>query len=223
MIRWHEVKFRVIDHAWFAPTDRGEVVVVDCGKGMPPAIDNLVTIVTAESDGTETAGAWRVRGAEQWSGSRYGLTVTKATVEDLEAAKVGLSWKAGHERMPPDRDVWAYIYHYDDDEDVVLLRGRFDVRFREFEPAGTKGSLTTSVLAWVDAGEQPAFCIEAVRACIASLEPLVEDCHDEIAHMAEDWLHREALRAVVAGHPDAQAIAAAALESRKVKFTRYYS
>ncbi|KQO89455.1 hypothetical protein [Methylorubrum sp. SL192] len=123
--------------------------------------------------------------------------------------------------MPADRDVWAYLYHYRDDEDFGLLRGRYDAEFREFWWAG--GSLTTSVLAWVDTEEQPAFCIEAVRACIASLQPLVDNCDDEIAHMAEDWLHREVLRAVVAGHPDAQAIAAAALESRAVKFTRYYS
>jgi hypothetical protein len=39
----------------------------------------------------------------------------------------------------------------------------------------------------------------------------------------EAWLHREALRAVVAHHPNSHGIAAAALESREVKFTRYYS
>lgn len=38
----------------------------------------------------------------------------------------------------------------------------------------------------------------------------------------EDWLHREALRAVADGHRDAEAIAAAALKSRELKFSRYY-
>lgn len=133
------------------------------------------------------------------------------------------AWKAGPDGVPADRDVWAYVYDYHHEEDVALLRGRYDGQFREFKPAGTKGSLTTSVLAWIDTDEQPAFGIEAVRACIASLAPLADNCHDEIAHVAEDWLHREALRAVVFGHPDAKAIAEAALESRQVMFTRYYS
>ncbi|GBU19237.1 MULTISPECIES: hypothetical protein [unclassified Methylobacterium] len=172
------------------------------------------------------AGKTTLDEACEWLGRFHEAVRAQMEAERRACQELSLcvpAWQAGPDGVPADRDVWAYVYNTYDKEDIVLIRGRYDARFREFEPAGSKGSLSTSVLAWIDTEEQPAFGIEAVRACIASLQPLSDNCHDEIAHMAEDWLHREALRAVVAGHPDAQAIAAAALESRAVKFTRYYS
>lgn len=129
-------------------------------------------------------------------------------------------WNAGPVGMPTDRDVWAYVMEWEGDEVVSLLHGRR--QGSEFLLAGEDWAYhqVENVMAWVDVEERPVFSLALVRAGIADLERL--ERHGN-GHAAEDWLHREALRAVVAGHPDAQAIAAAALESRAVKFTRYYS
>jgi hypothetical protein len=132
------------------------------------------------------------------------------------------AWKAGHEGMPPDRDVWAFIYDHEHEEDVQLVRGCADGRDFVLAVKGDDDPWyeTGHVICWFDGEERPSFSVAVVKAIVASLAELERT---GLGHVVEDWLHREALRAVVAGHPDAQAIAAAALESRTVKFTRYYS
>ncbi|MCJ2075400.1 hypothetical protein MKK68_06965 [Methylobacterium sp. E-016] len=73
-----------------------------------------------------------------------------------------------------------------------------------------------------DVEERPSLSVEAVDAIVAALADqrvIRWGCAD---HIVEDWLHREALRAVVDGHRDAQALAAAALKTSDLKFSRYY-
>ncbi|WP_342112070.1 hypothetical protein [Methylobacterium sp. SI9] len=200
MIRWHRIKHRVAADAWFNRPGTGKIVVVDCGKGLPPQIDSLVDIVTEDDDGGRQE-TWRVRGIERSRNcTKVGLIVTKATEEEKAEAygAVSPAWKAGSTGIPSDRDVWAYIHNHGT-RDIELLRGRDDQG--DFMPPGEDWTdlHTGSVVCWLDAEEQPSFGVATVRAGI------------------------EALRAVAAHHPDAHGIAAAALESRTVKFTRYYS
>ena len=156
-------------------------------------------------------------------GSSHEQVRARVEAERSAVERLGLrapSWKAGHEGMPTDRDVWAYVYAHDTEDDIELARGR--AARSDFKLAGDEWEYREikDAACWIDTDERPAFSIEVVRAAIAALADLERTGQ---GHVFEDWLHREALRAVVAGHPDAQAIAAAALDSRAVKFTRYYS
>lgn len=45
---------------------------------------------------------------------------------------------------------------------------------------------------------------------------------DSEAHRVEDCLHREVLETIAAGAPDPAALAAAALETRRLHFGRFY-
>lgn len=131
------------------------------------------------------------------------------------------AWKADIDGVPTDRDVWAYLAVYDGEDEVELIRGRVDGR--RFDLAGSDGwddRDVANIICWIEVKDRPAFSLAVAKATATALERLERLGN---GHAVEDWLHREALRAVVAGHPDAQAIAAAALESRAVKFTRYYS
>jgi plasmid stability protein len=60
------------------------------------------------------------------------------------------------------------------------------------------------VLAWVD----------AVRAASAD---------DECAHAEEDRLHQSVLRAIANGHADPASLAAAALKTTDIDFSRWYA
>ncbi|ACB27260.1 hypothetical protein [Methylobacterium radiotolerans] len=75
-----------------------------------------------------------------------------------------------------------------------------------------------NVICWIDVEECPELTAEAVGDIVESL-PNLFGCLD---HIVEDWLHLLALQAVADGHRDARAIAAAALKSRELTFSRYY-
>ncbi len=131
------------------------------------------------------------------------------------------AWKADIDGVPTDRDVWAYLAVYDGGG-----RGRADPRPRRRPQVRPRRQRrvddrdVANIICWIEVKDRPAFSLAVAKATVTALERLERLGN---GHAVEDWLHREALRAVVAGHPDAQAIAAAALESRAVKFTRYYS
>jgi hypothetical protein len=223
VIRWHRIKYRVAADAWFNRRGTGTIALVDCGKGPPPQIDSLVDIITEDDDGGRIE-TWRVRGVERGGGgTKVGLVVSKATDEEKAEAHGACganapAWKAGLDGMPTDRDVWAFLPIYDGEDEVELIRGRANGRW--FDLADGDDRDVVRIICWIDTVERPGFSLALVKAGVAAMERLERHGH---GHAVEDWLHRESLRAVVAGHPDAQAIAAAALESREVKFTRYYS
>ncbi|MCJ2040963.1 hypothetical protein MKK55_18710 [Methylobacterium sp. J-059] len=148
-------------------------------------------------------------------------------IKSLEAYRNRPTWQSGHRGIPPDRPVWAYFYESGsgEDEDVMLLHGISDEggevftvqheRVRDWDRYG-------KIVCWIDVEECPALSVEAVDAIVAALADqrgIYWGCAD---HIVEDWLHRAALQAVVDGHRDAAGIAAAALKSRELKFSRYY-
>lgn len=63
--------------------------------------------------------------------------------------------------------------------------------------------------------------VEAVRARVEQIRAVSEQPDAELAHSEEDALYEEVLRAVAGGHPDAAALARAALETKKLKFDRW--
>lgn len=139
-------------------------------------------------------------------------------VTSLKAYRNRPTWQTSHRGLPTDRDVWAWRYSPDTGA-VELQRGRdvdgdFMVAGEEWWAAYGVGN----VICWIDGEECPELSVEAVGAIVASL-PDLSGCLD---HIVEDWLHWFALQAVVDGHRDAPAIAAAALKSRDLKFSRYY-
>ena len=78
------------------------------------------------------------------------------------------------------------------------------------------------VVCWIDVDDQPLFSVEAVDAIVPALDTRVFYYSGGGDHVVEDWLHRFALQAVAGGHRDAPAIAAAALKTRELKFSRCY-
>jgi hypothetical protein len=60
---------------------------------------------------------------------------------------------------------------------------------------------------------------EWVQSCVADCARLAHD--PETAHTIEDSLHASVLMAVAAGHRDGQALAAAALKTREIPFSRW--
>ncbi|WP_156311682.1 hypothetical protein [Methylobacterium platani] len=144
---------------------------------------------------------------------------------ELQAAPAKPNWQSGHQGIPTDRPVWAIFFESGsgEDEDVMLLRGVSDEDGEVFT-VQHKGDWDRygHVVCWIDVEERPPFSVEAVDAIVAALanqSGIHWGCAD---HIVEDWLHREALRAVVDGNRDAPAIAAAALKSREIRFSRYY-
>ncbi|MGE8128484.1 hypothetical protein ACQKQD_16035 [Methylobacterium sp. NPDC080182] len=147
-------------------------------------------------------------------------------VKSLEAYRNRPTWQSGHKGIPTDRPVWAYFFDSGgEDEHVTLLRGVSEVDGEVFSaecnPDGDEWPRFGHVVCWIDFEERPSLSVEAVDAIVVALSEagIHWSCGD---HIVEDWLHREALRAVVDGHRDAPAIAAAALKSRELKFSRYY-
>lgn len=148
------------------------------------------------------------------------------TLERREAelqARPAAAWNAGHRGIPTDRPVWAYFFESGcgGDDAVMLLRGVSDKDGEMFDDDGDGWGRFGTLVCWIDVEERPTLSVAAVDAIAAALvDPSIRwTCGD---HIVEDWLHREALRAVVDGHPDAHAIAAAALKTRELKFSRYY-
>jgi len=135
------------------------------------------------------------------------------------------AWNTGHKDIPTDRPVWAYVYvgTSSDEEPVLLLRGVSDGDGGGFtiDYEGRPWDRDGHVISWIDVEQRPTLSVEAVDAIAAALIDYSIHWYC-IDHIVEDWLHREALWAVVDGHPDAQAIAADALRTRELKFSRYY-
>ncbi|MBE7204683.1 MAG: hypothetical protein INR70_43750, partial [Parafilimonas terrae] len=76
-VRWYRVILRSDPEDWHLIPGRGQIVMVDCGKGLPPQIGNLVKIVDLRR-GVSEAQTWRVRGIERaGSYSKIGLLVTE--------------------------------------------------------------------------------------------------------------------------------------------------
>jgi len=146
-------------------------------------------------------------------------------VKAMEAYRNRPRWQSGHKGIPTDWQVWAYFYVGTSiDEDLVLLlRGVSDGDGERFtvDYEGRPWDRDGHVVCWIDVEERPSLSVEAVEAIVVALSGagIHWSCGD---HIVEDWLHREALRAVADGHRDASAIAAAALKSRELKFSRYY-
>lgn len=69
--------------------------------------------------------------------------------------------------------------------------------------------------------ETPIQGLAEIRARVEKLNASHGD--DEGAHCEEDSIRRAALRAIAAGTPDASAIAAAALETDNLDFSRWYA
>ncbi|WP_437871139.1 hypothetical protein ACSD7O_19425 [Methylorubrum extorquens] len=161
---------------------------------------------------------------EGYSGDKRCRRCRACAVKSLEARRDRPQWQSGHKGIPTDRQVWAYFYvGTSDEDDVLLLRGVsgedgevFTVE-HEGKPWGRDGH----VVCWIDVEERPTLSVEAVEAAVASLGTRAFYYSGGVDHAVEDWLHREVLRAVADGHQDAPAIAAAALKSRELKFSRY--
>ncbi|MFF9550870.1 hypothetical protein [Methylobacterium fujisawaense] len=147
-------------------------------------------------------------------------------VKSLEAYRNRPTWRSGHDGIPTDRPVWAYFYVGTsiDEGPVLLLRGVSDEDGEEFtvDYEGRPWDRDGHVVCWIDVEERPSLSVEAVDAIVAAMGAWALYYSGGGDHIVEDWLHREALRAVADGHRDAPAIAAAALKSRELKFSRYY-
>lgn len=147
-------------------------------------------------------------------------------IKALEAYRNRPRWQSGHKGIPTDRPVWAYFFESGsvEDEPVMLQRGVSDwdgeVFTVQHERVGDWDRYG-HVVCWIEVEERPSLSDEVVDAIVVALSgaDIHWSCGD---HIVEDWLHREALQAVADGHRDAPAIAAAALKSRELKFSRYY-
>ncbi|MET7244134.1 hypothetical protein ABZT49_12260 [Methylobacterium sp. EM32] len=162
--------------------------------------------------------------SEGFSGDKRCRRCRACAIKALVAHRDRPRWQSGHEGIPTDRPVWAYFYDNGsgDGQDVTLLRGVSDEDGETFtvDYEGRPWERDGHIVCWIDAQERPSLSVEAVEAILAVLPSEAFDLC--LGHVVEDWLHREALRAVVDGHRDAPAIAAAALKSRELKFSRYY-
>ena len=69
--------------------------------------------------------------------------------------------------------------------------------------------------------EALALTVEDVAQRLAHIASEADD--PEAAHSSADWLHELVLRAVAAGHPDSQILAAAALRTNDIEFDRWYA
>ena len=63
--------------------------------------------------------------------------------------------------------------------------------------------------------------IREAQKQVAEIRAIAHDA--EAAHVKEDVLHADVLRAVAAGSPDAQKLAQIALRTQRIKFGRYCS
>lgn len=61
--------------------------------------------------------------------------------------------------------------------------------------------------------------VDDVKAAIAKIIEISWD--DEAAHSGEDALHRNVLQAIADGHPEPAALAAEALKSVQITFSRW--
>ncbi|KQP62135.1 hypothetical protein [Methylobacterium sp. Leaf112] len=128
------------------------------------------------------------------------------------------SWHVGFKGLSDVKAAWAYVYEGNEGEPVRLVRGSFRDGFYE---EGTERSLGYRVICWTDAADRPSFDQAAVRALLGGIEQVVE-YEQSVAFATENWLHRQALEAVVYGNPEAIEIAQLALGSHHIEINRYY-
>lgn len=143
-------------------------------------------------------------------------------VKALEAHRTRPRWQSGAAGIPTDRPVWAYFYQGNSmgEEPVLFARGVVDEDGEGLKPEGETWPRSGHVIAWIETEERPSLTVEAVEAFVAALPDDRFSCGAD--HICEDWLHEAALQAIEDGHPDPVAIAAAALKSRSLSFSRYY-
>lgn len=160
---------------------------------------------------------------EGYCGDKRCRRCRACAVKAMEAYRNRPTWQSGHKGIPTDRPVWAYFYEGGSTEgdDVTLVRGVAKLDGDVFTVDDDGGSdLYGHVVSWIDVEERPVLSVEAVDAIVVAIAEagIHWSCAD---HIVEDWLHRFALRAVADGHREAPAIAAAALKTRELTFSRY--
>ncbi len=116
-IRWNKITHHVAPEAWHQVPGRGRIVVVDCGKGLPPAIGNLVKIFTADGE-RSCVTTWRVRGIEQAGGREVGLLVTEATQQEIAEACAASKAEAREGEV---RDAVRTLGHLSDAQRLEVL------------------------------------------------------------------------------------------------------
>ena len=155
---------------------------------------------------------------EGYCGDKRCRRCRACAVKAMEAYRNRPTWQSGPGGLPEDRDVWVWKYS-PDTRCVELQHGRdVDGEFMLQGEDWPDDFGLENVICWIDAEDAPELSAEAVDAIVKRI-PGMSGCLD---HIVEDWLHWFALRAVVDRHRDAQAISAAALKTRDLKFSRYY-
>ncbi|SFU50280.1 MULTISPECIES: hypothetical protein [unclassified Methylobacterium] len=159
---------------------------------------------------------------EVFTGDKWSRRCRACAVKALEAYRARPRWQSGADGIPTDRPVWAFFYQgcSMSEEPVLLARGKVEEDGEEFTAEGETFLRYGHVIAWIEAQERPPLTVEAVESFVAALGD--HKLSFGADHICEDWLHGTALQAVVDGHPDAVAIAAAALKSRDLPISRYY-
>ncbi len=159
---------------------------------------------------------------EAFTGDKRASRCRACAVKALEAYRTRPRWQSGAAGLPNDRPVWAYFYQGNSmgEEPVLLVRGVVDEDGEDIKAEGETWPRHGYVVAWVETEERPPLTVGTVDAFVAALGDFKMSFGAD--HICEDWLHETALQAVVDGHPDAKAIAAAALKSRGLPFSRYY-
>ena len=121
--------------------------------------------------------------------------------------------------MPKETPIWVFS-RTEDDEDFACLAGQWDgSRFWPWSSSKPSGDPKTQfeVILWSEAPFERAALYQALLEALKGGEHWCER-----DHMIEDWMHRNALRLVIAGEHDAIEIATLALKSRDIDFSRYY-
>ncbi|MGU3476918.1 hypothetical protein [Methylobacterium sp. D48H] len=160
---------------------------------------------------------------EVFTGDKRSRRCRACAVKALDAYRTRPRWRSGPTGIPTDRPVWAYFYQGNSmsEEPVLFARGLVDEDGEGITVEGEAWPRSGHVVAWIETEERPPLTVESVDAFVAALGDFKLSFGAD--HICEDWLHEAALQAVVDGHAHAKAIAAAALKSRDLPFSRYYS
>lgn len=120
------------------------------------------------------------------------------------------------DNLPENVTVHAFVRIYSDDQfGIATGIWNGDSMFDE----ETKDEFRDDdIIVWSGA---PMHDVPLYEALIEALKSGRHWCERD--HMIEDWMHRMALRIVVDGAENAREIAALALKTRELDFSRYYS
>lgn len=119
------------------------------------------------------------------------------------------------EGLPENVTVWAFVRSHCD-EDFGIATGVWDGDRITVE--GTNHVFyDDDIIVWSGA---PMHDVPLYEALLEALKSGRHWCERD--HMIEDWMHRMALRLVVDGAEGAKEIAALALKTRELEFSRYY-